>query len=468
MANWYLSGALGSAVYGLYELSRTVVTILASLAPLGADKGVVLFGARYAASGERERLKGAARMTLWLSVGGGLAFTALGALGTALVPDPALREALWWCLPAVVLWSALLGAVSWLRAMKDMRGQSVAYLIVLPGLMLAGSVAAVRLGLGLIGVQVGFVLANAVALLMAWRACRRTLRPALSAGVQTRWAWREYLSFSLPESLSSMLFRLNQWTDTLMLGALASTADVGLYRVAVSLAMVGELPAVAVNTMFQPVLAELAYTADPARVQRVVQVVTRWLIVLAVPVYLPIVAARELVLSVYADEYQASAAALGTLMLGQAVYVICTPAAALIPMSGRARMNLINAVAAAGLNVGLNALFIPRWGLWGAALATAIALVAWSVLRIAEVIWLLGTQPFSGRTAALLGVAGALTAGARAACAGPLAHSPLGQAMAAIGAALAFLGLALALREPEDQELLGRVRRRLAAKLGRR
>lgn len=464
VGNWYLSGGLGPALYGLYELSRTVVTILASLAPLGADKGVVLFGARYAASGEAARLKGAALQTLWLSAAGGVVFTGLGALGTLLVEDPALRRALWWCLPAVGVWSLLLGVVSWLRAMKDMRGQSVAYLVVLPGLMLLSSVGAVRLGLGLEGVQAGFVLANVVALGMALRAARPTLRRALHTPEATRWEWREYLYFSLPESLSAMLFRVNQWADTLMLGALATAADVGLYRVAVSLAMVGELPAVAVNTMFQPVLAELAYTADPARVRRVVQVVTRWLLVLAVPVYLPVVVAREAVLGVYADAYASTADALAVLMAGQAVYVVCTPAAALIPMSGRARLNLLNALFAAGLNVGLNAAFIPRWGLEGAALATAIALVVWSALRIAEVVWLMGVQPFSGRALGLVGLAVGLTAGARALAAGAGPLEQLG--VAALGAG-AFLAAALAVREPEDQELLDRVKRRLAKRLGR-
>ncbi|MCK6517449.1 hypothetical protein L6R46_20605, partial [Myxococcota bacterium] len=35
--NWFLAGALGPLAYGLYELARTVVTILASFAPLGTD-----------------------------------------------------------------------------------------------------------------------------------------------------------------------------------------------------------------------------------------------------------------------------------------------------------------------------------------------------------------------------------------------------------------------------------------------
>jgi O-antigen/teichoic acid export membrane protein len=53
-------------------------------------------------------------------------------------------------------------------------------------------------------------------------------------------------------------------------------------------------------------------------------------------------------------------------------------------MYGHSRVLLLNAVATGLLNLILNALFIPTWGLFGAALATAISNVCISVLQIIE------------------------------------------------------------------------------------
>jgi O-antigen/teichoic acid export membrane protein len=53
-------------------------------------------------------------------------------------------------------------------------------------------------------------------------------------------------------------------------------------------------------------------------------------------------------------------------------------------MFGYSRVLLMNATAAGLLNLILNALFIPVWGLCGAALATAISNITISVLQMVE------------------------------------------------------------------------------------
>ncbi|MCB9766074.1 MAG: flippase [Alphaproteobacteria bacterium] len=467
--NWFLAGALGTAGYGLYELARTVVTILASFAPLGTDKGLVLFVARHRSAGEQEQLKGVllAAFATGAVAGPLLAgITAVVVSMTSIVSDESLRAALLWATPAVAVWSVLQVAVGALRGAKDMRGQSLAYLLILPGGMLAGSMLPVWLSFGLNEVLIGFVLANVaslvVALAMVWRHFGALLT---DRAVTARYALGRLYAFSLPEGLSSMLFRVNQWTDTLMVGMLATADDVGLYRVAVSLAMIGELPSVAVNTMFQPVVAELIYGQDEARLREVVRIVTRWMVILAAPVYLGLFLGQDLVLALYGEDYAQSAGALSILVWGQAVYVLCVPVTALIPMSGRARLNLINATTAALLNVGLNALMIPRLGFVGAAMATGVTLALWSLWRVAQVWWLMRCQAFSPRALGLIALTAALAFGGRAMT---VDAGLLTQALASV-AAIGVFGLAAWSfgREPGDEVLLGRVKARLGKRFGR-
>ena len=458
VTSWALANLLPSAaVYGLYEAARTLVTILASFAPLGTDKGVVYFGARQRAAGDEGALRGTIQTTFIVAaIGGPMVALLGGAAAWGLGWEPVFL----WMMPAVAVWSVLLAAVGTLRGLKDMRGQSLAYLVVLPLGMFASALLPLA-GFGVEAVAGGFVAANVLALLVAlplvWRQVRHLKAPVVrSVG--------PLLRYSIPESFSSTLFRVNQWADTLMVWLIAGTADVGLYRAAVTLAMIGEVPAVAVNTMFQPVVAEMVQENNPEQLRRVVRIVTRWMVMLAAPIYLGIYVGIEVVLSAWKPEYASSADALAILLWGQAAYVLAVPVTALIPMSGRARLNLLNAGGAAGLNVALNAVMIPLWGIEGAATATGITLALWSAWRMVQVHMLMGVQAFGLRAIGLTVLFVALGLGAREAT----ADAELMVQAAATGVSvLVFLVAAFAFgRTPGDAVVLDRVTAKLKRKLG--
>jgi len=81
-------------------------------------------------------------------------------------------------------------------------------------------------------------------------------------------------------------------------------------------------------------------------------------------------------------------------------------------MGGKSSWNLVNTVVAIVLNVGLNLLLIPRFGMEGAAVAWAVSIVVDNLMALAEVWWFLGMRPF-GRgyavvVAAALGCVGGI------------------------------------------------------------
>ena len=68
--------------------------------------------------------------------------------------------------------------------------------------------------------------------------------------------------------------------------------------------------------------------------------------------------------------------------------------ATVLAMTGYARLSLLNALGALGLQVALNILLIPRIGLNGAALATLLLFLMLSALRLGEIQRLLKIHPF--------------------------------------------------------------------------
>jgi len=426
LVTWLLSGWLGSALYGVYAAAVTVVSLVSAFAPLGLDTGVVYFGARYKQAGDAGRRKGLVILGLILAVFSGSAVALAVGSAASWLPalwarlgleplDPALLEVLPTIAPVIALWTPLLFFVGSLRAVKDMRRSALALQLAVPGSLLLGITVALVGGWGLVGALMAFVVAHGVGLGVAiWGARRHYAALLRDRAVKAIIEPGRVLAYSIPQSLTAGVFRLNQWMDVLMLTALATMADVGHYRVAASLAVIGAMPVNAIASMFNPMISELVQSGERARLDALLKNVTRWLVILTVPFYLVLLGVPELILGLFADEYLLhSLGPLLILVLGQAVSVSCAPTMRLIPMSGHAMLNLANGVVAAALNIGLNLWLIPLHGSLGAAMATATTLAAWSLWRLGEVWLLLRCFPFSGRTLGLLGLAAAGAAGLR-------------------------------------------------------
>jgi len=398
---WFLTSALGVADFGLYVYATTVVAILANFAPLGADWGVLMFGVRHQASGERARLKGVLHSGFGVAVISGLTVTGalwyLARTGEIWAPDKsaALRAVA----PAVAAWAALLFTTSSLQARKDMAGHAIAYNLVLPGSVLSFAVLAVWRGFGLTGALQAFAIGNTVALVVALVFAYRHYGELLrDRSIRAASDLKSFLAYSVPQGLTMIVFRLNLWMDILMLGWLATLEDVGIYRVAVALAIMGTIPVVAITTMFSPYIAEMVEKRDLTGLERMLKLGTRWLIIVASPLYLVLFLIPDVVLGVLEPVYLQSQGPLAVLLIGQAIFVACAPAARILPMSGHSVLNLIIGTVAAGLNIVLNYVLIPKYGTVGAAVASAITLSLWSAGRAIAVWLLFRCFPFSMRT----------------------------------------------------------------------
>ena len=411
---WFLSGALGVSLFGTYASVVTILLVVSAVAPLGMDVAVVYFGARYRVAGRLDRLKGVLLVGALTAVVTGLTMSlATWWIASWLVPSrPALAAGLTTVAAGVAIWAVLLFAVGILRSLKDMRAQALSFQLVLPAATLFGAVIAVKLGFGVQGALVALVaaggLAAAVAIAQVWRRVGSLL---IDRAVTARVEMGKLFAWSLPQSLESTLFRMHQWTDLLMLTWLATAMDVGLYRVAVSLALLGQLPTMAVVTMFNPMVAELVQGDQRKRLDALLKTLTRWLVAAVVPIFATVALLPDLLLALFDEAYVGGTRPLRVLIAGQAVFVVVAPTLRLIPMSGRAALNLFNHVAVVALNVGLNALLIPRWGVMGAAAATTLTLWTWSLAIGIQARWLVGSFPFDRRSGLLVACGIAVVAG---------------------------------------------------------
>ena len=468
---WALAGLLGPAAVGLVELATRWSSTITAFSPMGLDTGVAYFLGRHRAAGDRGAVKGLVLASLGASAvvgglcGAGLSFA--GAQGWVGGADPALGPILVAAGPLVALSTPLLTLVGLLRAAGDARRSTLASQVAQPLVLLGLALPLAALGGGPVGVVHAMTAAVAAALVLAGRAAWGHFGALWGPqGPRPTVAWGPLLAFSVPQSLTAAAFRLNQYFDVLILGAYASAEEVGVYAVASSIAGFGAVPSNALISMFNPVAARLLAEGEGAALQRLLQAATRWLILVSLPLFLGLLLLPELLVAVYPAAFAGAAPLLLVLGVGQLIQTACAPAMRLIPMSGRAGLNLANGVAALLLNLGLSLWWVPAHGGVGAAWAGAVTLGAWSLWRLAEVWWLLRCWPFDARTAAVLVAAGAGGLVLRLG----LPAEALGLRIG--GAALLLLTLGVAVRmqrrTAEDEAVIGGLVSRLRSRLGRR
>ena len=88
----------------------------------------------------------------------------------------------------------------------------------------------------------------------------------------------------------------------------------------------------------------------------------------------------------FGAEFEAGAASLVILAVGRLVSSMTGPVGSVLSVTGHQRINLAVYGAAAGLQLMLDLILIPQYGIVGAAVASTVAMVAWNaVLYIAVV-----------------------------------------------------------------------------------
>jgi len=198
-----------------------------------------------------------------------------------------------------------------------------------------------------------------------------------NAGILT-WRWdsdwfRRLLTGSVPMVLSGVVLMVYLRIDQVMLGALASQAEVGLYAAAVRISEVWYfVPSAIVSSVF-PGLVALRST-DPEQFERKLQQLYNLLAFLGYAVALPVTfIAPWLVRLLFGSAYQSAAPLLAVLIwAGLFANLTVVRNAHFIALDwGRSLLWATSLGATA--NVLLNLLLIPRYGALGAAIATCLS-----------------------------------------------------------------------------------------------
>lgn len=458
---------LGPAVLGLYAIGVATFHVVGLFASLGLEHAVIRFASRFYGR-DRDRLNSVIRDSLALTVvtGGIMAvglYFAASPLALGLFDKPELETVLKIFAPGIFAIALLKVAAAASRVTQRMAYSTWLEDLTQPILFLVLLMVAAAAGRGVVwavSAQVAsLTLAAAAALLVI-----TSLFPGLAvarSGLGV--APGVLLAFAIPTALTNVLGLATLWTDRLLVGYFLPAAAAGLYQAATLPVLVFPIILQAFNSISAPMIADLLESGQPGQLQELFRVSTKWGLYLGLPVVLVLlVFPQATVAALFDARYLAAAGPMVVLALGQLVNLGSGAVGFLLVMSGRQNQWLVLTGGSLGLNIVLNCIWIPRHGLMGAAVATAVAVSTLFVGGLVAVHRGLGLWPYDRRFAKGI-LAACVTASWLVAwrLAAPSPGPVVLFSLAAIGA-VAFAGTLYLLGfDDEDRYLVAAIRSRL-------
>ena len=248
----------------------------------------------------------------------------------------------------------------------------------------------VTLGLLLLGFNVasaawGWLAGTTLSAILGLYFMEKKVGPILSSNVKAKHHRKKLLRFSAPLLLSGIIGTLLGWADTGMLGYYMTDYEVGLYNAALPTAILILVPHKAIGSLAITSFSELK-ERDADSIEASMQTATRWVFSLVLPTFLILLLFSENILQIlWGGEYTQASLALSILACGYLVNAMVGRVGSFLNSTGHTKYILYNNVAALTLNLMLNIVLIPIYGIIGAAIATATSTILTNILMFAEV-----------------------------------------------------------------------------------
>lgn len=191
---------------------------------------------------------------------------------------------------------------------------------------------------------------------------------------------KDILSISLPMLLTSSMSFIIGKSGIIILGIFRSETEVGYYSIAVILATLNTFTLSAINTMAASKFSELYHTGNIDELFYVAKKSTRLIFWTSMPLLVSLVIFGIPILGyVYGDEFTAAYPALLLLAFGQFINAISGSTGMFMNMTGHQHKLRNIMMLAAGLNIVLNFLLTPTYGMIGPAIAGMVSIAYWNI-----------------------------------------------------------------------------------------
>ena len=396
VTNFVLTRGLGASLYGIFSYINILFALVMVFTRLGGNKSVLRYLPEYEDDSDTQNsilLLTYATSLVASVVVAGLIFLSAPIISAYTLDKPIFTEVL--RVAALVIPFRTLSRLTFatFKSVDRMQFNVITSSGVRPIIRLIFVGIPIVLGYSLYGAVVGLIAAGIVTFLVSIGVLLKYTKLG-GLSLPDKKQTKEYYDFSIPLTFNQLGNFLYNRVDILIVGFLLTDAAVGIYNISVVLAGLLVLPLTAFNQMFPPIASKLYHDDEADELESVYGTITRWIFTLSLFPALVVFAFPQEILSIFGPDFVRGRYVLILFAVAQLTNCAVGPSGFLLMMTDHQYLTLFNQLSSGILNTALNIVLILEFGFIGAAVATASVLAGINILRVGQVWYLEGLQPY--------------------------------------------------------------------------
>jgi len=402
----------GPEVYGLFSISLTVVGWFVVFSTFGITTGMLKYISIYSAKGETNKAKYVFKFTSKLLLTSGiisgiLLFLLSEQISIKIFHAPELiifLKLFSIAIPLNILSNMLFATM---LAYKKIGWHSFIFNILQNAIKVITLILFIFLGLNINALIFSYILGLFACLLAAYLVSRYIIVEIFGeyqiAKKTKKKISKKLISFSWPFMFTGLVMLMFQWTDSFVLGVMKDTKSVGLYNAAIPIAFLIIITSELFLKLFFPLIVRLYANKRTETIKELSKQVGKWIFLINLPLLILIFLFPGVFINIlFGPEFIIAENALRILSIGVFFSSIFMISQQLLVMKGKSKLLLIDTASILVLNIILNVLLIPRFGITGAAISTTASLILLNLIYAVQANYYLSIVPLRRKVATIL------------------------------------------------------------------
>ena len=157
---------------------------------------------------------------------------------------------------------------------------------------------------------------------------------------------------------------------------------IGIYSVALAISTSSSIILFSINSIAAPKFSKLFSSRNMEEFKSFVKLSSRLIFWFSLPIIMFIIINSEFLLGIFGNEFKNGKLVLLILLFGQFINILCGSVGYILMMTNKQNLLLNIIIFSAILNIILNIILIPIYGIMGAAVASTISMICWNLIAM--------------------------------------------------------------------------------------
>ena len=383
----FITNKFGAFVFGQYVTALLIIEILSIISRLGIDTALVRYISRYVHNGASQLINKLYFKSIAIVTSAAIIFTLVLLFFSSYIADFMNLDEEYLLIVSfsfipLVLFHMNVQAIRGLKKMLSfsfLNNVAITLFTFIIVVILVSTNSSEKLP---IYAYVGSVFIMTFSSYFLWFYHKTKLENFKVVNSETELTTKALFKVSIPLLMGQSMMLIMGKVDLFMLANLTSSDQVGIYNIALKLSMLAYMGLMAVNSIAAPKFSEIHSSGDIEALKKIVQQSTKTIFWVTVPVLILFLCFPKSILSVFGEEFKLAAMALIILSISKMFSAISGSVGTFLQMVGKQNVFQNILILTAVINICLNYILIPKYGIDGAAFASAISGVIWNSLMI--------------------------------------------------------------------------------------